>query len=228
MACQCAPALLQLRDEINARWPKRDKSSDGCCASSGHHQQNPSSDHEPGAKGATPGYAHAYDIDEDLDAGTHSLGFLVPILLADSRCKYVIYEKRIHYPDGTSKTYTGVNPHDKHLHVSIKPKSTFETRSWLGPLDQPPPEEDDMPSPAIVWINGIRFVFVLAEGGIWWKQGDGGFARIPGGKLTSSPGATVNGQSIEVVARGTDGATWSVTRSPQGAWGQWVSLGGKS
>lgn len=143
MACQCAPALTKLRDEIDARWPDRDKASDGCCASSAHTKTNPTSDHEP-----TNGYAHAIDIDEDLDAATHSLAFLVPALLADSRCKYVIYEKLIHYPGGVAKPYSGANPHDKHLHLSIKATATFETRSWLtsdaAPPAPPPMDGDDL------------------------------------------------------------------------------------
>ena len=224
MACQCAPALLQLRKEINVRWPDRDKASDGCCGDDAHAARK--SDHNP-----TDGYAHALDIDEDLDAGTHSLGFLVPILLADSRCKYVIYEGEIHYPPSTTKPYTGVNAHKQHLHLSIKSTATFETRSWLAAPNTPPPamEEDMPPSPAIVYVNGVRFVFVLADGGIWWDQSDDteGWRRIPGGTLTSSPAASVTGTTIDVVARGTDGATWLVSRLPSG-WGGWVSLGGQS
>lgn len=154
MACTCAPALLQLRDEVNLRWPKRDKRSDGCCASLAHSGQNPTSDHEPGSKGATPGYAHAYDLDEDLSEQVHDLGFLIETLLADSRTKYIIYwaegepTSRIRYPDGTWKVYTGVNDHSHHLHLSIKGTATFETRSWLSSLGKPatpatPDDEED-------------------------------------------------------------------------------------
>lgn len=158
MACTCAPALIQLRNEFDQRWPKRDKASDGCCASSTHSTQNPTSDHEPGAKGATPGYAHAFDFDEDLDASTHSLMFLVPILLRDSRCKYIIYEKQLFYPDGTVRAYTGINPHDKHLHLSILPGATFDKRLWLSSLDASQPTPTPSPTEDIVKLFFVRHV----------------------------------------------------------------------
>lgn len=227
MACQCAPALLQLRDELNRRWPKRDKASDGCCASAKHSKQNPSSDHEPGAKGATEGYAHAYDIDEDLDADIHSLAWLKPILLADSRCKYVIYEKRIAYPDGTDKPYSGSNPHDKHLHVSIKPTSTFETRSWLGALDKPsPPKEAEMTSPAVVSHAGKRWTFVHGTDGHLWGSDESTWFDLDGTLAPgSSPAATEHDGGIDVVVTGDDARVWG--RSLRGGeWSPWWGVPG--
>lgn len=139
MACLCAPALRRLQSEITDKWPKRDKASDGCCGDAAHAARK--SDHNP-----VDGYAHAVDIDENLSPDIDSLMFLIPTLLADSRTKYVIYEGRIYYPPSTVKTYTGVNAHKQHLHVSIKTTATFETRSWLGDVEKPePPQEDDMP-----------------------------------------------------------------------------------
>lgn len=235
--CLCSPSLRRLQSELNDRWPDRDKSSDGCCASAAHSKQNPRSDHEP-----VDGYAHALDIDENLQPSTDPkpLLWLAPILLRDSRAKYVIYEKRIYYAackahgagcfDAGGHAYDGINAHDKHLHLSVQPTATFETRSWLAVLDEKKPEEDDMPpAPAIVQVNGVPFRFVYADGGIWYREGSEAWKRIPGGSLTSAPGAVVYGNgTIEVVARGRDAATWSVERSPDGKWGSWVSIGGRS
>lgn len=242
MSCLCAPALRRLQSEINDKWPDRDRSSDGCCGDSAHAARK--SDHNSDATG----YAHALDIDENLapSPDPKPLLWLVPVLLRDSRTKYVIYEKRIYYAackthgaacfvtDGHA--YDGINAHDKHLHVSITATATFETRSWLATVPAAPPEEEDMPpapAPAIAVVNGVRFAFVLADAGIWWNQSDQpdpkGWTRIPGGILTSSPAAVATSDgTIEVVARGADGATWSTKRLPIGGWTTWKSLGGRS
>lgn len=123
-ACTCAPSLLQLRREFNTIWPLRDKASDGCCGDAAHAARK--SDHNPDATG----FAHAYDTDEDLTASLHTLMWLVRHLLSDDRTKYVIYEGRIYYPDGTSKKYTGANAHEHHLHLSTKAGTHNDTRSW--------------------------------------------------------------------------------------------------
>ena len=89
MACQCAPALVQLRNEINFLWPQRDKASDGCCGDSAHAARK--SDHNP-----TNGYAHALDIDEDLSPNV-DLAWLWNTWVKDPdpRIKYLIYEGTI-------------------------------------------------------------------------------------------------------------------------------------
>lgn len=135
MSCRCAPALIQLRREVDDRWPRRDKASDGCCGDTAHRARK--SDHNPDARG----YAHALDIDEDLSPGA-DLMWLIPVLMADPRTKYVIYEGLIHYPGSRPRKYTGINAHRQHLHVSIKSTATHVTARWL-PAGAPI-EEDDM------------------------------------------------------------------------------------
>lgn len=128
MTCRCAPALLTLRDQVNLRWPNRDKTSDGCCGDPAHASRK--SDHNP-----TNGFAHAIDIDEHIapNMGDQPLWPLAEVLMADIRCRYVIYEARILYPDGTDKAYTGPNAHKHHLHLSIKTTATHDTRLWRLP-----------------------------------------------------------------------------------------------
>lgn len=128
MACKCAPALLVLRNEVDARWPGRDRASDGCCGDAAHAARK--SDHNPDASG----YAHAEDIDEDIvqNMGDRPLWLLGVRLLADRRTKYLIYERQLLYPDGTVKPYHGINAHEHHLHISIKPGTEHDTLPWLA------------------------------------------------------------------------------------------------
>lgn len=132
MACKCAPALLQLRKEVDARWPGRDKASDGCCGDAAHASRR--SDHNADASG----FAHAEDIDENVvdQIDPQPLWALGITLLSDTRTKYLIYEGRLLYPDGTNKRYTGINAHEHHLHISIKPGTEGDTRRWLIPQEQ--------------------------------------------------------------------------------------------
>lgn len=126
MSCRCAPCLVMLDDAVTAQFPGRDQSSDGCCGDAAHASRK--SDHNPDASG----YAHAIDIDEDVVTtwGDRELWGFGILLLSDPRCKYVIYEQRILYPDGTDNAYTGVNAHQHHLHLSIKAGTEKDMRPW--------------------------------------------------------------------------------------------------
>lgn len=137
-----APSLVALRGEINARWPARDKASDGWIGDPSHQARK--SDHNPDydAPGARRGVVRALDVDKD--------GITVSQLLAavvrDHRVAYVIWNRRIASAtqDGTPwnwEPYSGSNPHISHIHISIKHTATAETdRSrWFAPK-----EDDDM------------------------------------------------------------------------------------
>ena len=56
------PAAITLREQINRRFPKRDKASDGWIGDAKHAQR--ASDHNPDADG----WVHALDIDDDFGA----------------------------------------------------------------------------------------------------------------------------------------------------------------
>lgn len=141
-----APSLATFRAEVNARFPRRDKSSDGWIGDPAH--QNRPSDHNPGARDLV----HAFDLDEDLDGNQVDTGaelqWLVNHIVArrDPRVSYLIYEGRMWrsydkpgIPAWTPAVYTGVNAHRKHLHISILSTVAAEqdTSPWL-------PQEDDM------------------------------------------------------------------------------------
>lgn len=117
---------VTLRDQIDRRWPKRDKRSDGWIGDQAHSAR--ASDHNPNKAGIV----HAIDIDENL--GTYSNGGTARLLanqLADyaasglpgsNRVKNIVYENRV--ASGTYKrtfwTWRHGNyGHEAHIHVSF-------------------------------------------------------------------------------------------------------------
>jgi len=117
---------ITLRDQIDRRWPKRDKQSDGWIGDEAHSAR--ASDHNPNKAGIV----HAIDIDEGL--GTYSNGGTARVLanqLADyaasglpgsNRIKNIVYENRV--ASGTyRKTWWtwrhGNYGHEAHIHVSF-------------------------------------------------------------------------------------------------------------
>lgn len=118
---------VTLRDQIDRRWPRRQKDSDGWVADHAHSLRI--SDHNPNKAGIV----HAIDIDENL--GTLSNGGTARVLAnqlldyaasglpGSNRLKYVVYENRI--ASGTYRktwwkwrhgTYLA---HTAHIHVSF-------------------------------------------------------------------------------------------------------------
>lgn len=123
----CA-AGVTLRNQINRKWPKRDKRSDGWIGDASH--QAVASDHNP--DWSAGGVVRAIDIDADLipKAGNHkaaeTLAEELRVLARDherTRISYVIFQKRIasERENFAWRSYTGLNAHDHHIHVSFKP-----------------------------------------------------------------------------------------------------------
>ncbi len=119
---------VTLRDQINRRWPKRDKRSDGWIGDRAHSLRI--SDHNPNKAGVV----HAIDIDENMGKGRNRNGrtarrlanqildYAASGLPGSSRLKYVVYENRI--ASGTyRKTFWswrhGNYGHTAHIHVSF-------------------------------------------------------------------------------------------------------------
>lgn len=124
MSWRLAGALVSLRAAINARWPGRDKTSDGTVGDAAHWAQGAASDHNPWITVGGVGVVRALDVDRDgIDAA-----WLVEQLrqlgaAGDHRLTgggYVIYNSRITRPDWSGwAVYTGKNPHTMHAHVSF-------------------------------------------------------------------------------------------------------------
>jgi len=97
MSWKPVAGVTVMRNQINKRWPDRDKRSDGVVGDLAH-QARPS-DHNPDSRG----YVHAVDIDEDLRGSKNDNIWLADQIIAyarmrrsgSSRLKYVVYEEKL-------------------------------------------------------------------------------------------------------------------------------------
>lgn len=133
-----APALVNLRSEINARWPHRDKRTDGWLGDAAHKLR--ASDHNPDSRGIV----HAIDIDKD---GILPYVVISACLRDNWPTKYVIYNRRIWEPrnDWRDRPYKGKNPHTDHIHVSIKTGANWESNKWHWGIATPEPQPAPLP-----------------------------------------------------------------------------------
>jgi len=127
LAKRATPAAIAVLRQATAHFPKRKKASDGLLPSAAHVHQNPNSDHNSGyAVDLTHDPANGIDCDE-----------LYIKLKDDSRVKYLIFKGRIWSKEKGDKKYTGSNPHNKHLHISIKEKCGDDTSPWFAWMGTP-------------------------------------------------------------------------------------------
>lgn len=132
MAWEVVRNLDELRDQLNKRFPKRDKTSDGSIGDTSH--QAGSSSHNPDKSGNpewrdgdSKDEVRARDFDKDLkDSGGVTMEVVVQHLVKLARAgrlpflRYLIFNKRIwHKSDGfKTRTYIGKNKHEGHLHAN--------------------------------------------------------------------------------------------------------------
>lgn len=134
------PCLDEALAQLNARFPKRDKSSDGGLGDKAHRKKI--SSHNPDESG-TPEHRDADKVDDirardfDVDLRDAETGTTMEQVVQHwvRLCRtgklwwvrYIIYKGRIwHASDGyQTRRYIGVNKHDKHVHVN----SGFDEKS---------------------------------------------------------------------------------------------------
>lgn len=131
MAKLCAGGV-QLRKQVDAKWPKRDRRSDGWIGDRAHQQRI--SQHNPDERGIV----HAIDLDENMGVGpvrngraartlaNQLLAYAKSGLPGADRLKYVVYEQQI--ASGTYRSswwkWRGKGyGHTAHIHVSFTSKA---------------------------------------------------------------------------------------------------------
>jgi hypothetical protein len=116
--------ITVLLNQINKRWPNRDKASDGIVGDAAHAAR--ASDHNPDGRG----YVHALDIDEDFRGSKNDNRWYADQLIAYARTKrpgwarlkYVVYENQIASGTYASQNWVWRNGdygHTIHIHTSF-------------------------------------------------------------------------------------------------------------
>ena len=127
LAKRATPAAIAVLRQATALWPKRKKASDGLLPSRAHVKQNPNSDHNSG---------FAVDLTHDPKRGVYCQ-VIYTELQKDPRVKYLIFKGRIWSNEKGERKYTGSNPHNSHLHISIKETCGCDTSPWFPWLAKP-------------------------------------------------------------------------------------------
>lgn len=157
MSWRVAASLLILRDQVNHLSPNRDKSSDGTIGDAAHASR--ASDHDPWVHDGKDGVVTAMDITNDPAHGIVSEELAEAIRTArDPRIKYVISNRKIanSEPIGAAaawawRPYSGANPHNHHVHISVKAdKAHYDsTAPWVLDLKLPSAEVRSAPPPRV-------------------------------------------------------------------------------
>ena len=127
VAKKATPAAIAVLRQATAIAPLRMKASDGLLPSKAHIHQNPNSDHNTG---------YAVDLTHDKIAGIDCADLFIK-LQADPRVKYLIFKGLIWSKQKGTDNYNGSNPHNKHLHISIKDGCGDDTSPWFPWLGKP-------------------------------------------------------------------------------------------
>ena len=130
IAKKATPAAIAVLRQATAISPSRKKVSDGLLPSKAHIKQSPTSDHNTG---------YAVDLTHDPKRGIDCFEIFEK-LKEDKRVKYLIFQgkiwSKIKAKQG-NRDYTGSNPHNKHLHISINDGMGNDTSPWFWWLNQP-------------------------------------------------------------------------------------------
>ena len=134
MSWKLAAAAVTLRDQVNKRYPKRDRASDGTIGDQAHNRRV--SDHNPDKTG----YVMALDLDEDGWPAHQFADQLIEYMRTsgDKRIKNVVYEGRV-----ASGTYSNERwvwrsapslGHAHHIHISFAEPAKHDGRPFPLPV----------------------------------------------------------------------------------------------
>ena len=130
VAKKATPAAIAVLRQATAIVPLRMKASDGLLPSNAHLMQSPTSDHNTG---------YAVDLTHDPKNGIYCVEIFEK-LKEDKRVKYLIFKGKIWSKEKSklgNRRYTGSNPHNKHLHISINSTMGSDTSPWFWWMNQP-------------------------------------------------------------------------------------------
>jgi len=130
VAKRATPAAIAVLRQATAISPSRKKASDGLLPSAAHIKASPNSDHNTG---------YAVDLTDDPKHGIDCFDIFEK-LKEDERVKYLIFQGKIWSKERAkqgNRVYSGSNPHNKHLHISINDGMGKDTSPWFWWLNQP-------------------------------------------------------------------------------------------
>jgi hypothetical protein len=127
---KATPAAIAVLRQATALKPMRKKASDGLLPSAAHMKQSPKSDHNTGL---------AVDLTHDPKNGIDCVEIFEK-LKEDKRVSYLIFQGQIWSKQKAkqgNRKYTGTNPHNKHLHISIESTMGADTSPWFWWMNSP-------------------------------------------------------------------------------------------
>ena len=130
VAKKATPAAIAVLRQATALAPKRKNASDGLLPSAAHLKASPTSDHNTGL---------AVDLTHD-PANSIDCAVIFEKLKEDKRVKYLIFQGKIWSKERAkegNRKYSGSNPHNKHLHISINDGHGEDTSPWFWWMNQP-------------------------------------------------------------------------------------------
>lgn len=191
-----ANSLARLRDQVNAKYPNRNKASDGWIGDAAHAAT--ASDHNPNAAGVVCALDITHDPANGLDV--HAMADRLRVNRHPD-LKYIISNSRIcgAWTGWAWQPYYGSNPHNKHAHFSVGRGNDGQsvgpyddTNDWAISGSSPAPSTGksvDAVAQEVIdgkWGNGQDRINALAAAGYNYNE----VQNAVNAKLGSQPAAS--------------------------------------